>query len=142
MEMSKKEDIYKDDFVKELMNNIDLVEPSDQFTNKVMDSVMQDWLAKPIEMKKPISRNQWIWISGLILLVVLILLGTDVRTLVNATDNVFLNQLDNTFLQPIHHILSKVFESLIQLPAMVYIIAIAFAGLAAFDRIAHKLLQH
>ncbi|MBN2597764.1 hypothetical protein [Labilibaculum sp.] len=140
--MSKKEDIYKDDFIKELMKDVELEETSDQFTNKVMDMVMQDWLAKPIEMKKPISRNQWIWISGLILLVVLILLGTDVRTIVSSTNNPFLNQLDAVFLQPINQILTKVFESLIKLPVMVYIVAVSFGGLVAFDRIVNKLLHH
>ncbi|BAX80781.1 hypothetical protein [Labilibaculum antarcticum] len=140
--MSKKEDIYKDDFIKELMKDVELENPSAQFTNKVMDGVMQDWLAKPIEMKKPISRNQWIWISGLIILVVLILLGTDVRTLVSTAENPFLHQLDAVLLQPINQVLIKVFESLIKLPVMVYIIAVSLGGLALFDRIVNKILHH
>ncbi|WP_461632810.1 hypothetical protein [Labilibaculum euxinus] len=140
--MSKKEDIYKDDFIKELMKDVELEDPSAQFTNRVMDMVMQDWLAKPIEMKKPISRNQWIWISGLILLVVLILLGTDVRTLISSAENPFLHQLDAVLLQPINQVLTKVFDSLIKLPVMVYIVAVSFGGLVAFDRIVNKLLHH
>ncbi len=140
--MSEKEDIYKDDFIKELMKDVELENPSVRFTNKVMDAVMQDWLAKPIEMKKPISRNEWIWISGLIVLVVLILLGTDVRTIISNAENPFLHQLDAVLLQPINQTLIKVFESLIKLPVMVYIVAISLGGLAAFDRIVNKLLHH
>jgi hypothetical protein len=140
--MSKKEDIYKDDFIRELMKDVVMEDPSTQFTNKVMDGVMQDWLAKPIEMKKPISRNQWIWISGLIILVVLVLLGTDVRTLISSANNPFLNQIDAALLQPINQTLIKVFESLIKLPVMIYIVAISFGGLAVFDKIVNKLLHH
>ncbi len=140
--MSKKEDIYKDDFIRELMKDVEMEDPSTQFTNKVMDGVMQDWLAKPIEMKKPISRNQWIWISGLIILVVLVLLGTDVRTLISSANNPFLNQIDAALLQPINQTLIKVFESLIKLPVMIYIVAISFGGLAVFDKIVNKLLHH
>lgn len=140
--MSKKENIYKDDFIKDLMKDVELENPSAKFTNKVMDRVMQDWLAKPIEVKKPISRNQWIWISGLIIIVVLILLGTDVRTLISTVENPFLHQFDTVLLQPINQILIKVFESLIKLPVMVYIIAISFGGLAALDKIVNKLLHH
>lgn len=140
--MNKKEDIYKDNFIKDLLRDVELEDTSDQFTNKVMDQVMQDWLAKPIEMKKPISRNQWMWIGALIFLVVLILLGTDVRTLISAADNPFLNQLDALFLQPINHILTKVFYSLIKLPVIVYIISVSFGVLAAFDRIINKLIHY
>lgn len=140
--MNKKEDIYKDDFIRGLIKDVELEETSDQFTNKVMDGVMQDWLAKPIEMTKPISKYQWIWIGGLIILVVLILLGTDVRTLISNADNPFLNQLDAVFLQPINQVLTKVFESLVKLPVMVYIVAISLGGLAAFDRIVNRLLHY
>jgi len=80
--MMKKEDIYKDEFIKELMKDAKLEEPSDRFTNQVMDNVMQDWLAKPIEVKKPISRKQWIGMIGVLFLLTLIVLGTDVRTLI------------------------------------------------------------
>ena len=140
--MSEKEDIYKDDFIKELMKDVELENPSAQFTNKVMDGVIQDWLAKPIEMKKPISKKEWIWISGFIVLVVLILLGTDVRTLISSVNNPFLNEIDIVLLQPINQTLIKVFESLIKLPVMVYIVAVALGGLAAFDRIVNKLLHN
>lgn len=140
--MNKKEDIFKDNFIKDLMKDIELKETSDQFTNKVMDGVMQDWLAKPIEVKKPISRNQWIWLGGVLFFVLLILLGTDVRTLISASESPFLQQVDAIFLQPINQILNKVFASLIKLPVMVYIVAISFGFLAAFDRIINKLLHY
>ena len=140
--MNKKEDIYKDDFIKDLLKDVELEEPSAQFTNRVMDNVMQDWLAKPIEVKKPISRRQWIWISGILLILLLILLGTDVRTLVSTMDHPFFNQLDAMFLQPLNQILVKVLDSLVQLPVMVYIVAIASGFLAVFDRIINRLLQY
>ncbi|RUT73077.1 hypothetical protein [Ancylomarina longa] len=139
--MNKKLDFYKDEFVKDLFGEIKPEEPSNQFTNRVMDRVMQDWLANPIEVKKPISRTQWLISSGLIFLVCMILLATDVRTLISNIDHPFFNQLDAVLLQPLHHILNKVFISLINLPIIVYVILIAIASLAAFDRIITKLLQ-
>lgn len=140
--MNKNEDFYNDEFIKKLLSDVQFEEPSEQFTNKVMDKVMQDWLAKPIEMKRPISRNQWIWIIGVVSVVVLILLGTDVRTLINSIDHPFFNQLDATLLQPIHQVLTKVAASLAKLPIMVYIIATALGFLAAFDGIINKLVHY
>ncbi len=140
--MNKKEDIYKDDFIKQLVKDVELEETSDQFTNQVMDQVMQDWLAKPIEMNKPISRNAWMWIAGLIFLAVIILLGTDVHNLISASEHPFLNQLDAMFLKPINLILNQVLQSLIKLPVLVYIVAVAFGVLAAFDRVVNKLVHY
>ncbi|MBI9058173.1 MAG: hypothetical protein JEZ01_10430 [Labilibaculum sp.] len=140
--MNKKEDIYKDDFIKQLVKDVELEETSDQFTNQVMDQVMQDWLAKPIEMNKPISRNRWMWIASLIFLAVIILLGTDVHKLISASEHPFLNQLDAMFLHPINLILNQVLQSLIKLPVLVYIVAVAFGFLAAFDRVVNKLVHY
>ncbi len=140
--MDKKEDIYKDDFIKQLVKDVDLEETSDQFTNQVMDRVMQDWLAKPIEMNKPISRNRWMWIAGLIFIAVVILLGTDVHHLISASEHPLLHQLDLLFSEPINLILNQVLQSLIKLPVLVYIVAIAFGFLAAFDRLVNKLIHY
>ena len=139
--MNKREDIYKDEFIKELMKDVKLEEPSGSFTNKVMDDVMQDWLAKPIEVKKPISRKQWIGIIGVFIVVLLIILGTDVRTLVSDLDHPFFTQLDKLFLTPINQLLNGVIVSLSKVPLIVYIVVMAMATLAAFDRIVNKFLQ-
>ncbi|WP_372752994.1 hypothetical protein [Labilibaculum sp.] len=140
--MSKKEEIYQDNFIRKLMKDVELEEPSDQFTNKVMDGVMQDWLAKPIEISKPVSKSQWIWMSGLIFILGLILLGTDVRTLISQVDNTFLAQVDVLFLQPLHQILFRVAQSLIQLPILVYIIAVSLGVLVVFDWFAKRSFQY
>ena len=139
--MNKREDIYKDEFIKNLMKDVELEEPSGSFTNKVMDEVMQDWLAKPIEVKKPISRKQWVGIIGVFIVVLLIILGTDVRTLVSDIDHPFFTQLDKLFLTPINQLLNGVFVSLSKVPLIVYIVVVAMASLAAFDRIVNKFLQ-
>jgi len=139
--MNKKKDFYEDEFVKDLFSEARIEEPSNLFTNRVMDQVMQDWLANPIEVKKPISRRKLLISSGLILLVCLILLGTDVRTLISNIDHPFFNQLDALLLQPLNHILNKVFISLISLPVIVYVILVAIASLATMDRIISKYLQ-
>ncbi len=140
--MDKKEDIYKDDFIKQLVKDVKLEETSDQFTNQVMDRVMQDWLAKPIEMNKPISRNRWMWIASLIFIAVVILLGTDVHHLISASERPLLHQFDSLFLEPINLILNQVLQSLVKLPILVYIVAIAFGFLAAFDRLVNKLIHY
>lgn len=139
--MNKKENIYKDDFINQVMKDVELEETSDQFTNQVMDQVMQDWLAKPIEISKPISRKRWIWLGSLIPIAILILLGTDVHHLISASEHPFLNQLDAMFLRPINLILNQVLQSLIKLPVLVYIVAVAFGVLAAFDRLVNKMLH-
>lgn len=139
--MNKREDIYKDEFIKNLMKDVELEEPSGSFTNKVMDDVMQDWLAKPIEVKKPISRKQWVGIIGVFIVVLVIILGTDVRTLVSDIDHPFFTQLDKLFLMPINQLLNGVFVSLAKVPLIVYIVVVAMASLAAFDRIVNKFLQ-
>ena len=139
--MNKREDIYKDEFIKNLMKDVELEEPSGSFTNKVMDEVMQDWLAKPIEVKKPISRKQLVGIIGVFIVVLLIILGTDVRTLVSDIDHPFFTQLDKLFLTPINQLLNGVFVSLSKVPLIVYIVVVAMASLAAFDRIVNKFLQ-
>ncbi|MPQ47502.1 hypothetical protein GCQ56_10850 [Marinifilum sp. N1E240] len=139
--MMKKEDIYKDEFIKELMKDAKLEEPSDRFTNQVMDNVMQDWLAKPIEVKKPISRKQWIGMIGVLFLLTLVVLGTDVRTLISDLNHPFFNQLDAILLKPLNQMLNSVFLSLKKLPIMVYIVVVAMASLAAFDRVVNKLIQ-
>ena len=140
--MSKKEDIYKDEFIKNLMKDIKLEEPSAQFTNKVMDEVMQDWLAKPIEVKKRISKKQWLGIMGLLIVLTIILLGTDVRTIISDLEHPFFTQLDAIFLKPINQLLSNVIAILESIPVIVYIITIAMASLATFDRIIFKIFQH
>lgn len=139
--MTKKEDIYKDEFIKELMKDVELQNPSQDFTSEVMDNVMQDWLAKPIEVKKPISRKQWIAIVLLVSILTLIVLGTDVRTLINDLDHPFFNQLDLILLKPLHQILTNVFINLKKLPVIVYIVVVAVASLAAFDGIVNRLLN-
>lgn len=140
--MSRKEEIYQDDFIKDLMKEVRIEEPSDEFTNKVMDGVMQDWLAKPIEISKPVSKHQWIWMSVLILILGLILLGTDVRTLISQADNAFLHQVDMLFLQPLHQILLQVFQSLLQIPILVYILAVSLGILAVFDWFVKRIVQY
>jgi hypothetical protein len=140
--MTKKEDIYKDQFIKNLMKDVDMEEPSDQFTNTVMDNVMQEWLAKPIEVKKPISRKQWFISAGLIFILVVILLGTDVRTLISDLDHPFFNQINAILLNPLNQILNQLLDSLIKLPVMVYIVAVAMGTLVLFDQIINKLLQY
>lgn len=136
--MNKQEDIYKDEFIKNLMKEVKLEEPSDRFTNKVMDKVMQDWLAKPIEVKKPISRKQWIVFAAIIAVLTLIILGTDVKTLVSGLDHPFFNQLDKAFLTPINQLLNSVLSSLVKVPVIAYVVMVAMASLAAFDRIMNK----
>ncbi|PXY01759.1 hypothetical protein DF185_09855 [Marinifilum breve] len=140
--MNKQEDIYKDEFIKDLMKDVELEEPSDRFTNKVMDDVMQDWLAKPIEVKQTRSRKQWLGIIGLIVVLAIILLGTDVRTLVSGLEHPFFAQLDKLFLTPINQLLNGVFVSLSKIPVIVYIVVVAMASLAAFDRIVNKFIQY
>ena len=139
--MSKQEDIYKDEFIKNLMKDVELEEPSERFTNKVMDDVMQDWLAKPIEVKQTRSRKQWLGIIGVLVVLTLILLGTDVRTLVSDLDHPFFTQLDKLFLMPINQLLNGVFVSLLKVPVIVYIVVVAMASLAAFDRIVNKYIH-
>ncbi|WP_421920471.1 hypothetical protein [Marinifilum sp.] len=139
--MSKQEDIYKDEFIKNLMKDIELEEPSGRFTNKVMDEVMQDWLAKPIEVKQTRSRKQWLGLIGLLFVLALILLGTDVRTLVSDFDHPFFVQLNKLFLTPINQLLNGVFVSLSDVPVIVYIVVVAMASLAAFDKILNKFIH-
>ncbi|MCT4603127.1 MAG: hypothetical protein N4A59_09545 [Marinifilum sp.] len=139
--MNKQEDIYKDEFIKNLMKDVELEEPSNRFTNKVMDDVMQDWLAKPIEVKPSISRKQWFGIIGVVCVLVLILLGTDVKTLVSDLDHPFFIQLDKLFLTPINQLLNGVFVSLSKVPVIVYIVVVAMASLAVFDKIVNKIIH-
>ena len=48
----QKEDIYKDEFIKKLLSDVELEEPSTDFTKNVMDDVMQDWLENSVSVKK------------------------------------------------------------------------------------------
>nr|WP_320117088.1 hypothetical protein [uncultured Marinifilum sp.] len=139
--MTKKEDIYKDEFIKELIKDAELEEPSLQFTNNVMDEVMQDWLAKPIKVKKNISGKQLFWVIVVVSILTLIILGTDVRTLISELDHPFFNQLDIVLLKPLHQMLNIVFINLKKLPLIIYIFVVAMASLATFDGIINKLLH-
>ncbi|MFA8433018.1 MAG: hypothetical protein ACEPOZ_00745 [Marinifilaceae bacterium] len=140
--MAKKdEDIYRDDFLKKMFKDVKLEQPSEDFTNRVMDGVMQEWLTQPVVKKKRLSWKGWLGMIGFALIVAIVLLITDVRKLIQMTDSPLLNHLDNSYLQPIHDVFAQLFVNLANMPVIVYIIFIALLFLSVLDRIFGKVLQ-
>lgn len=140
--MDKREDLKQDKFITKLMKDIDLKEPSDQFTNQVMDQVMQDWLSKPVDAKKPVSKVQWIIGSIIVVLILLILLGTDIRTIISDFEHPIFTRIDHALLQPIHQILSHTLKIFTQLPMLVYITIIAMSFLALIDKMLNRIIHY
>ena len=137
----QKEDRYKDEFIKKLLSDVELEQPSDDFTKNVMDDVMQDWLANSVSVKKKMPIKHLLIIIGVVLLAFVILLGTDVHSIVASWENPFVKQLNSILIQPIHDILLSVVNRMLSLPRIVYIIIVAGFSLVVFDSVAKKMLH-
>lgn len=131
----------QDNFLRDLMKDVKLEEPSDQFTKGVMDEVMQNWLSHPVEVKKPMTRRRWFGAIGLSLLVLLILMITDVRKIIGMLDHPMLTRFDEGYLQPISDAFYQLSQMLIHLPVMIYIIIVALLFLSILDRLLSRVLQ-
>jgi len=137
----QKDDIYKDEFIKKLLSDVELEEPSTDFTKNVMDDVMQDWLVNSVSVKKKMPLKRLLIIIGIVLLAIIILLGTDVHSIVASWENPLIKQANAILIQPIHDLLIGVVDRMLNLPAIVYIIMIAGLSLVVFDNLAKKMLQ-
>jgi len=137
----QKDDIYKDEFIKKLLSDVELEEPSTDFTKNVMDDVMQDWLVNSVSVKKKMPLKRLLIIIGIVLLAIIILLGTDVHSIVASWENPLIKQANAVLIQPIHDLLIGVVDRMLNLPAIVYIIMIAGLSLVVFDNLAKKMLQ-
>ncbi|MRT93092.1 hypothetical protein [Ancylomarina sp. 16SWW S1-10-2] len=137
----QKDDIYKDKFIKQLLSDVELEQPSNDFTKNVMDDVMQDWLTNSVSVKKKMPIKNLLIIIGIVFLAVLILLGTDVHSLVASWENPFVKQLNSILIQPIHDVLLSVVDRMFSLPRIVYIIIVAGISLVVFDGFAKKMLH-
>jgi len=137
----QKDDIYKDEFIKKLLSDVELEEPSTDFTKNVMDDVMQDWLVNSVSVKKKMPLKRLLIIIGIVLLAIVILLGTDVHSIVASWENPLIKQANAILIQPIHDLLIGVVDRMLNLPAIVYIIMIAGLSLVVFDNLAKKMLQ-
>lgn len=138
----QKEDIYKDEFIKKLLSDVELEEPSTDFTKNVMDDVMQDWLTNSVSVKKKMPIKHLLIIVAIVLLVVVILLGTDVHSIVASWEHPVIQQLNAILIQPIHDLLLGVVNRMVSLPPIVYIIMVAGTSLVVFDSLAKKILHH
>jgi len=138
----QKEDIYKDEFIKKLLSDVELEEPSTDFTKNVMDDVMQDWLVNSVSVKKKMPIKRLLIVIAIVLLGVVILLGTDVHSIVASWENPLVKQLNAILIQPIHDTLLRVVNSMVNLPPIVYIIMVAGISLVVFDSLAKKMLHH
>ena len=138
----QKEDIYKDEFLKKLLNKVELEETSPDFTKHVMDDVMQDWLTNSVSVKKRMPIKRLLILIASVLLVVVILLGTDVHSIVASWDHPLIKQVNAILIQPIHDLLLGVVNRMVSLPAIVYIIMIAGTSLIVFDNLVKKMLHH
>ena len=137
----QKEDIHKDEFIKKLLSDVKLEEPSTDFTKNVMDDVMQDWLVNSVSVKKKMPIKRLLIIIGIVLLGVVILLGTDVHSIVASWEHPLIQQLNAILIQPIHDLLLGVVDRMVSLPPIVYIIMVAGISLVVFDNLAKKMLH-
>ena len=137
----QKEDIYKDEFIKKLLSDVELEEPSTDFTKNVMDDVMQDWLENSVSVKKRMPLKRLFILIAIVLLAVVILLGTDVHSIVASWDHPFIQQLNAILIEPIHNLLMVAFNRIVSLPPIVYIIMIAGLSLIVFDNLVRKMLH-
>jgi len=141
LEQMQKEDIYKDEFIKKLLSDVELEEPSTDFTKNVMDDVMQDWLENSVSVKKRMPLKRLFILIAIVLLAVVILLGTDVHSIVASWDHPFIQQLNAILIEPIHNLLMVAFNRIVSLPPIVYIIMIAGLSLIVFDNLVRKMLH-
>ena len=137
----QKDDIYKDEFIKKLLSDVELEEPSTDFTKNVMDDVMQDWLENSVSVKKRMPLKRLFILIAIVLLAVVILLGTDVHSIVASWDHPFIQQLNAILIEPIHNLLMVAFNRIVSLPPIVYIIMIAGLSLIVFDNLVRKMLH-
>jgi len=137
----QKEDSYKDEFIKKLLNEVELEEPSSDFTKHVMDDVMQDWLTNSVSVKKRMPIKRLLILITFVLLIVIILLGTDVHSIVASWEHPLIKQVNAILIQPIHDLLLGVVDRMVSLPAIVYIIVIAGSSLVVFDSLVKKMLH-
>jgi uncharacterized membrane protein len=137
----QKEDIYKDEFIKKLLSDVKLEEPSTDFTKNVMDDVMQDWLVNSVSVKKKMPIKRLLIIIAIVLLGVVILLGTDVHSIVASWEHPLIKHLNAILIQPIHDLLLGVVDRMVSLPPIIYIIIVAGISLVVFDNLAKKMLH-
>jgi len=137
----QKEDKCKDEFIKKLLNEVELEEPSADFTKHVMDDVMQDWLANSVSVKKRMPIKRLLILIAFVLLIVMILLGTDVHSIVASWEHPLIKQVNAILIQPIHDLLIGAVDRIVSLPVIVYIILIAGSSLVVFDNLVKKMLQ-
>ena len=137
----QKDDIYKDEFIKKLLNEVELEEPSVDFTKHVMDDVMQDWLTNSVSVKKRMPIKRLLLLIAFVLVIVVILLGTDVHSIVASWNHPLIKHVNAVLIQPIHDLLIGAVDRIVNLPVVVYIIMFTALSLVIFDSLMKKILH-
>ena len=74
-------------------------------------------------------------------MLLIIVLGTDVHSIVASWEHPLIIQVNAILIQPIHDLLIGTVDRIVSLPVIVYIIMIAGSSLVLFDNLLKKVLH-
>lgn len=135
---------YHDNFLKLKLNENSYIEKApEDFTNKTMDKVMQEWIANPItEKKNNHSTRYWLILFTTISMAALIYLATDLRKLINMSDINWLKSLDSTYLTQLSNTYNSLINTLTSITPLFYIILFAVIAIVIADKIIKRIPRY
>ncbi len=131
------ESAYNDEFFQDKLKDKSFIEKTSQeFTNKTMDKIMQEWIAHPvIDKKTEHSTRYWLILFTSISLGALIYLATDLRKLISMSDINWLKSFDSTYLTQINNLYNYLLTSIGNITPLIFIIIIAVVAIVVADKI-------
>lgn len=131
------ESAYNDDFLKDKLNDKAFIKVThEDFTNKTMDKVMQEWVSNPInENKSKHSTHYWLILFTSISMAALIYLATDFRKLINMSDINWLKSFDSTYLAQINNLYNYILTSISNVTPLIFIILVAVVAIVIVDKV-------
>lgn len=138
------ESAYRDKFLQEKLDDKACIEKApEDFTNKTMDKIMQEWMANPIvEKKSNHSTQYWFILFTTISMAALIYLATDLRKLINMSDINWLKSLDSAYLTQLSSTYTYMVNTLSSITPLFYIIIFAVAAIVIADKLIKRIPKY
>lgn len=138
------ESAYNDNFFQDKLKDKSFIEKTpEDFTNKTMDLVMQEWIANPVVDKKTKhSTRYWLILLSSASLAALIYLATDFRKLISMSDINWLKSFDSTYLTQVNHMYNYLVKSVSNITPLFFIILFAVVAIIVADKLIKRIPKY
>ncbi|GAF05681.1 hypothetical protein [Saccharicrinis fermentans] len=136
MESTEKH-MENDKLVKEFFESFGPLEPSDEFTKRTMNIVLQEWVSQPQVLNTKVSVRSKVWIGVSVVLAGILIYLFDVKQ-IGTKDSMFgIYELQESFIQLMRSSLSE----FAHVPSVVYFVVAAIIMLLVIDKMINSLVK-